>query len=165
MNISYMCLVMFCFCFCINNWSSSFFHFSHSFIDHYDEFEIVFICTSTLFFKSAFMLALALHTCTCQVYIDHKFTSNIECHVDRVHTGLTSSWIYRTVLKRPWKVLEFFHLLGDSAVIMKHHRTVWHVWQIFLRSDKSYLITGPTVLWDLSPKVTVLAEYIKILLF
>ena len=45
---------------------------------------------------------------------------------------------------------------------MKHHRTVRHDWQIYLRSDKSYLITGPTFL---SPKVTVLVEYNKILCF
>ena len=53
----------------------------------------------------------------------------------RVHTGLKSTWIYRTVLKvlenkiclekylkntqRPWKVLEFCHLQEDLTLVLE----------------------------------------------
>ena len=49
--------------------------------------------------------------------------------------------------------------LNTLADIMKHHRTGGPDWRIYLQFDKSYLVTGPTVLWNLSLKVTVLAEY------
>ena len=48
---------------------------------------------------------------------------------------------------------------------MKPHRTGGPDWRICRRSDKSYLVIGPTVLWNLSPKVTALAEYNKIICF
>ena len=71
-----------------------------------------------------------------------------------------------TVCQRDNIEFNFFGMFGMYIVIyvsisnMKHHRTSGPDWRINLLSDKSYLVTGPTV-----PKSYCFGEYNKILCF
>ena len=100
--------------------------------------------------------------------VAHTTLLEILCRIIRFHILYFScGWTFKHKANRQTNKIHTLKKLKSvfkkqQPVIMKHHRTGGPDWRIYLRSGKSYLVTGPSVLWNLSVKVTVLAEYNKI---